>query len=102
MEPRSATHKTGNEDEESHCPKYVLYHNRSVNSYGNAEMSELEQDHGLRVGDRISHIPDQDCRSWWQRHAPRWAGGKEKPLNFDGWIITEITSVGCGIEEPPE
>ena len=30
----------------------------------------------LKLGDTITHFKFPDNRTWWQRHAPRWLGGK--------------------------
>ena len=35
----------------------------------------------LKLGDTITHFPFPDNRTWWQRHAPRWLGGKPSPYN---------------------
>jgi hypothetical protein len=64
----------------------ILFQNVALNLIGNAR----GQRSSMKVGDTIS-LPTRDRRSWWQRIAPLFLGGKPKePQRQDFVIVDEI------------
>jgi len=47
----------------------------------------------MKVGDTVSlNLPD--TRNWWQRHAPKWLGGKRDASGPRDWRLTRVSSDG--------
>lgn len=42
----------------------------------------------LKISDRFTMDIAFDDRSWWERHAPFWAGGKVDPRGCKSFLVT--------------
>lgn len=48
----------------------------------------------FKVGDTFTMDVIIDRRSWWQRHAPLWFGGKPKPISkCETFVVTHQTGI---------
>ncbi len=45
----------------------------------------------LKWGDVVT-MPLPDQRNWWQRHAPRWLGGRSATHPYGDFVITAVSS----------
>lgn len=53
----------------------------------------------INVGDTVTGITPYDYRSWWQRHAPEFMGGKKMPEASTATVTSMISATSANLSD---